>query len=60
VMTKPEPSILFSSYANKKITLSVYFWIAPEKAESISEIMHGLYTNLPNAELTVKDFAVYS
>lgn len=57
VMPKPEPSILFSSYADKKITLSVYFWISPENMDGLSEVMHTLYTNLPDAELAVKDFA---
>ncbi len=57
VMPKPEPSILFSSYADKKITLIVHFWVTTEKADNISEVMHCLYTGLPDAELTVKEFA---
>ncbi len=57
VMPKPEPDILFTNYADQKITLTVHFWIATEKSESLSDVMHALYTNLPNAELTVKEFA---
>lgn len=57
VMPKPEPSILFNSFADKKITLTVHFWITTDKADDISEVMHALYTSLPDADLTVKEFA---
>lgn len=57
VMPKPEPSILFTSYANKKVVLTLRFWIATEMPETISDIMHTLFTALPNAELEVKEFA---
>jgi small-conductance mechanosensitive channel len=57
VMPKPEPNILFNSYADKKITLTVHFWVTTEKVDNISEVMHSLYTSLPDADLTVKEFA---
>jgi small-conductance mechanosensitive channel len=57
VMPKPEPSILFTSYAEKKITLTLRFWITTEQPATVSEVMQGLYTTLPGAELAVKEFA---
>jgi small-conductance mechanosensitive channel len=57
VMPKPEASILFSGYAEKKITLTLRFWIATEQPTTVSEVMHSLYTSLPEVELAVKEFA---
>jgi small-conductance mechanosensitive channel len=57
VLAKPEPTAIFSSYANKQVTLTVHFWIATVQPSTVSDVMHELYTALPNVELTLKEFA---
>lgn len=57
VLAKPEPTTIFSSYANKQITLIVHFWISTVQPSAVSDVMHELSTALPDVELTLKEFA---
>ena len=53
ILPKPEPTILLSKYAEKKVTLLVRFWTASNGTIDMSEPMHILHKLLPTAELAV-------
>jgi small-conductance mechanosensitive channel len=53
IMSKPEPVILCSKYAEEKVTLLVHFWIASDQTTDVSDAMHMLHKLLPTAELAV-------
>ena len=57
VLDKPEPSVVFSSFTEKKVTLTLRFWIATEQPSTVTDVMHTLHTVFPNADLAVKEFA---
>ncbi len=57
VMDKPEPDVVFSTYVEQKITLTLHFWIATEQPETVTDVMYTLRTALPDADLAVKEFA---
>jgi small-conductance mechanosensitive channel len=57
VMEKPEPDVVFSTYMEQKITLTLRFWIATGQPETVTDVMYTLHTALPDADLTVKEFA---
>jgi small-conductance mechanosensitive channel len=53
IMPKPEPMVIFSKYAEEKVTLLVRFWIASGQTIDISEVMHVLHQLMPIAELAI-------
>ncbi|MBV9231757.1 MAG: mechanosensitive ion channel, partial [Chloroflexi bacterium] len=55
VMAKPEPTVMFSGYAEEKITLTVRFWFASGQLSTISDVMYTLHVLLPNGELAVRE-----
>ncbi len=57
VMQDKEPTALFSGYATDKMTLTVRFWVANQQNAAISDVMYALHMLLPNADLSVVDFA---
>ncbi|MDQ2886781.1 MAG: mechanosensitive ion channel family protein [Chloroflexota bacterium] len=57
VMEKPEPDVVFSTYIEQKITLTLHFWIETGQPEAVTDVMFMLHTALPDADLTVKEFA---
>jgi small-conductance mechanosensitive channel len=57
VMQDKETTALFSGYALDKMTLMVRFWVANQQSEAISDVMYALHMLLPNADLSVVDFA---
>ncbi len=57
VLEKPEPTIIFSSYSEQKITLTLRFWIATEQPTTVTSVMHTLHTVFPNADLAVIESA---
>src|SRR5579859_58835 len=50
-----EPMVMFTSYTDKKITLTVRFWVASTQVIDISDVMYALYTVLPDADLVVHE-----
>lgn len=57
VMVKPEPAVFISAYSEKKVTLTLRFWIANGQIATVSEVMYTLRTLLPDADLTVVESA---
>ena len=57
VMEKPEPDVVFSTYIEQKITLTLHFWIETGQPEVVTDVMFILHTALPDADLAVKEFA---
>jgi small-conductance mechanosensitive channel len=57
VIEKPEPDVVFSSYIEQKITLTLHFWIETRQPEVVTDVMFMLHTALPDADLAVKEFA---
>jgi small-conductance mechanosensitive channel len=57
VMQDKEATVLFSGYALDKMTLTVRFWVANQQNGVISDVMYALHMLLPNADLSVVDFA---
>jgi small-conductance mechanosensitive channel len=55
VMAKPEPALMFSGYAEEKITLTVHFWFASGQLSTVSDVMYTLHALLPNGELAVRE-----
>lgn len=55
VMEKPEPTALFASYAEQKMTLTVRFWVATNQNNIISDVMYALHRFCPEATLTVTE-----
>jgi small-conductance mechanosensitive channel len=55
VIPKPEPSVLFTAYVDNKITLTLFFWFASEQMATITDVMYTLSTDLPEAELSIKE-----
>lgn len=55
VIPKPEPSVLFSAFVEKKITLTLFFWFSSEQMSTITDVMYALSTALPEAELSIKE-----
>lgn len=55
VMTKPEPTALFTGYIDGKIKLTVRFWVASGQIIDLSETMYALHELLPNADLTIQE-----
>ena len=53
VLEKPEPTVLFSSYTEQKITLTLRFWIATEQPSTVTDVMYTIHTILPQANLAV-------
>ena len=53
VLEKPEPTVIFSSYSEQKITLTLRFWIATEQPTTVTSVMYTLHTVFPLADLTV-------
>jgi small-conductance mechanosensitive channel len=53
VLEKPEPTVLFSSYTEQKITLTLRFWIATEQPPTVTDVMYTIHTVFPQADLTV-------
>jgi small-conductance mechanosensitive channel len=59
VLPKPEPSVLLTAFADKKITLTLFFWFASEQIATITDVMYTLSTDLPEAELSIKEPASF-
>jgi small-conductance mechanosensitive channel len=57
VMDQPAPTVVFSSYTEHKVTLTLRFWIATEQPATVTDVMYTLHSVLPNADLAVKEFA---
>ncbi|MBV9258285.1 MAG: mechanosensitive ion channel [Ktedonobacteraceae bacterium] len=57
VLEKPEPTVIFSSYTEQKITLTIRFWIATEQPTTVTSVMYTLNTVFPQADLAVTEFA---
>lgn len=57
VVPKPEPTVLLSNYAEKKITLTLRFWVASRPHTTVSEVMHTLHNLLPGTDLMVIESA---
>jgi small-conductance mechanosensitive channel len=55
VQLKPEPQVLFHSYAEEKAVLHARFWLASERAIDVSDTMYLLHALLPSAELTIRE-----
>jgi len=55
VIPKPEPSVLFTAFVDKKITLTLFFWFASEQMATITDVMYTLSADLPEAELSIKE-----
>ncbi len=53
VLEKPEPTVIFSSYSEDKITLTLRFWIATEQPTTVTSVMYTLHTVFPLADLSV-------
>ena len=53
VLEKPEPTVIFSSYTEQKITLTLRFWIATEQPSTVTEVMYTLHTVFSQADLAV-------
>jgi small-conductance mechanosensitive channel len=53
IMPKPEPMVIFSKYAEEKVTLLVRFWVASGQTIDVSEAMHALHKLMPNADLAI-------
>jgi small-conductance mechanosensitive channel len=53
VLEKPEPTVLFSSYTEQKITLTLRFWIATEQPSIVTDVMYTIHTVFPQADLAV-------
>jgi small conductance mechanosensitive channel len=60
VMAKPEPLAAISGYSEKKVKLTVHFWIASgplvtisEQLARVSEVVYALHTVLPDADIAV-------
>lgn len=57
VLEKPEPTVIFSSYSEQKITLTIRFWIATEQPATVTSVMHTLHTVFPLADLNLIESA---
>lgn len=57
IVEKPEPTVMFSTYAEQKITYTLRFWVIRGQYATISDVMFALHTLLPNAELAVQESA---
>ena len=57
VREKPEPNVVFSAFSENKITLTLFFWIATDQPETVTDVMYVLHAALPDADLTIKEFA---
>jgi small-conductance mechanosensitive channel len=57
VLEKPEPTVIFSSYSEQKITLTLRFWIATEQPTTVTSVMYTLHTVFPLADLAVIELA---
>jgi small-conductance mechanosensitive channel len=56
ILAKPEPTAVFTKYAEKKATLTVHFYVARDhQPDVISNAMFALHVTLPDAELTTTD-----
>jgi small-conductance mechanosensitive channel len=53
VLEKPEPTVLFSSYTEQKITLTLRFWIATEQPSTVTDVMYTIHIVFPQADLAV-------
>lgn len=59
VVPKPEPSVLFTAFVDKKITLTLFFWFASEQMATITDVMYTLSAALPEAELSIQEPASF-
>lgn len=57
VLEKPGPTVIFSSYTEQKITLTLRFWIATEQPSTVTDVMYTLHTVFSQADLAVIEFA---
>ena len=57
VLEKPEPTVIFSSYSEQKVTLTLRFWIATQQPSTVTDVMYTLHTVFSQADLAVIEFA---
>lgn len=57
VLEKPSPTVLFSSYTEQKITLTLRFWIATEQPSTVTDVMYTIHIVFPQADLAVVELA---
>ena len=55
IIHKPEPTVIFSTLTDSKVTLLTRFWVSSSQAIDISDAMYALHALLPNAELAIRE-----